>query len=178
MNDLQRPLEKIANEVKGANASKHIGEVSKSVEKLGRHISDSAAMQSVDLLTESEVEELRKLVTLGAESNDYTSERLKDEAAQGMYMQLSDLGFIQCVFTFDGNVHYLGHTPKANWAIARHDKLAEIERMRKAEAERVRDEDRRHSRNNVIIGWFLGLATAALPYLAGLISSLPPLQSR
>ena len=160
--ELRRPLDGIANSVSCvgrsvAEASKSSDDVRKSVDKLGKRISDSAAMQSVDLLTESEVEELRNLVSLGAESNDYASERLKDDAIQGMYLQLSDLGFIQCLFAFDGDVHYLGHTPKANWAIARHDKLAEIEKQKKAEDEARRKSDRKHQRIDMLIG-FVGIS--------------------
>lgn len=181
--EMRRPIESVASKVGVVGesikeASKYTRAVQKSVDALGKHVSDASAIQSVDLLTDTEIDELRQLINLGDESREYASERVQDEAVKGMYLQLSDLGFIGCLTVDDGNVIYLGHSPKASWAVTRHDRLAEIEAQRKAEAERVRDEDRRHSRNNVIIGWFLGLATAVVPYVVNLLAQLPILQAQ
>lgn len=175
--ELRRPLDGIASSVGNvgrsvAQASKSTDEIRRSIDNLGKRVSESSAMQSVDLLTDDEIDELRKLVSLGDGAKGYAASRLESEAVQGMYLQLSDLGFIHCFRDFDGDILYVDYDPKANWAIARHDKLAELEARRKEEVNRIRDEDRKHSRNNVIIGWFLGLATAAIPYLVNLVSSL------
>ncbi|MEG0505748.1 MAG: hypothetical protein RR547_13955, partial [Raoultibacter sp.] len=59
--NLRRPLEEIARRVNEAGGgaektAKATDEVRKSVDKLGKKITDSSAIQSVDLLTEDEIE--------------------------------------------------------------------------------------------------------------------------
>ena len=172
--ELRRPLDGIANSVGDvgkfvAEASKSTDRVRKSVDALGKRVSDASAMQSVDLLTDEEVDELRKLVSLGDGANKYVSARLEDEAVQGMYLQLSDLGFIHCFRDFSGGILYTGYDPKANWAIARHDKLAEIEKQKKMEAETLRKSDRKHQRIDMLIGFVGGIVAAlVISYITAL----------
>lgn len=148
-NELKRPLDSIAS----------------SVDRLGTSISDSSAIQAVDLLTDAEIDELRELIRLGDAGGGYAASRLGDEAVAGMYLQLSQLGFVECAREFGGGLVYLGHSQKANWAVARHDLLEEERKRQKAEAERARKEDRKHDRINMLIGWLFGLATAMLSAL-------------
>ena len=171
--ELRRPLDGIADKVGSvgksvSDASKATAEVKKSVDRLGKHVSDASAMQSVDLLTDVEVDELRQLVSLGDEARGYAASRIQDEAVRGMYMQLSDLGFIHCA-TYDDVTAYIGHDPKANWAIARHDKLAEIARQKKAEDEARRKSDRKRQRIDMLIGFVGGIVSAlVISYITAL----------
>ena len=165
--ELRRPIDGVASKVGGversiAEARRSTDEIRKSVDKLGELVSNSAAIQSVDLLMSDEIDELRRLVELGDNAKEYTKSRLENESARGMYMQLSDLGFIYCFRDFSGNVFYAGHDPKANWAIARHDKLAELEKQRKAEAEALRKSDRKRQLIDLLIGFVGGIVSALL----------------
>ena len=66
--ELRRPLDGIASSVVNvgrsvAQASKSTDEIRRSIDNLGKRVSESSAMQSVVLLTDDEIDELRKLVS-------------------------------------------------------------------------------------------------------------------
>lgn len=137
--------------------------LSKYLSKIHQGITDSNTVQAVDLLTAEEISELRKLVSLSREeASAYTEARLKDPSYQGMYSQLSSLGFIVCVRAFDGSMHFIDVNPEANWAISRYDKKLEQEKMKEKEAKRQRLFDRTFSLLTLVIGWILGIFTPVL----------------
>ena len=81
-----------------------------------------------------------------------------------MYLQFSDLGLVTCVQYSGGNVVYYGHHPKAEWAVAHHDRKAAEARARAEAEERRHRETLRSSQRNIVIGWALGLVTALVSF--------------
>lgn len=146
MSDLARPITAVAKGIREASS----------------RAAKATTIQAVDLLTDEEVEELRALVSLGSNAGEYAFDRLKDPANAGMYLQLSDSGFINCCLLAGGPIVFEGVSEKAHWAIARHDRQKAAEEEAKAEQKRMRKEDRRNARLNLLLGWLLGLATAVI----------------
>lgn len=145
-----------------SNGSKAISkDLKKGLEKLSNEVSDTFALQAVDLLTKPEIDELRKLVSLDkADAEKYASARMKDLSFQGMYLQLSDLGFIHCLPTFDGTLYFIGVSPKASWAIDRYDKRLAQEEQQKRELRHQRWMDRIFAVGSgiggTVVGFLLG----------------------
>ena len=140
--------------------SKASKEESKSLKYLSRSIVGSSAVQAADLLTGLEIDELEKLASLGDKADAYAEKRLRDETAQGMYLQLSDLGFMSCIQAIDGSVVFFRLTQKALWVVERRRKQEASDRLRQAE-------ERRHwwvgqlvQAAFIALGWLLGLLTA------------------
>lgn len=145
-------------------------EVSKSLDQIGKGFTNLGSAQSVDLLTEKEVNELRKLVSLDLpEAQRYSIGRVKDPEILGMYQQLSDLGFINVIQDLTGSFFLTYVYPRANWAIYRFDKKVEEEKARNAEIKRQRRTDRLFSLLVLISGWILGLFS---PTIIDFIASL------
>lgn len=76
----------------------------------------------VSMLTESEIDELRKLIDSSGNVLAYSSSRIADgaEGVAGMYLEFSDLGLV--FIDNGGNVAMV--RPKAHWAVEKHDQLA------------------------------------------------------
>ena len=106
-------------------------------------------------------------------------EEIKDiERYKGMYLQFSDLGLVTCVQYSGGNVVYYGHHPKAEWAVAHHDRKAAEARARAEAEERRHRETLRSSQRNIVIGWALGLVTALVSFALAHIGDLAALMAR
>ena len=132
-------------------------------ERLEGVIADTAAIQAVDLLTSDEIELLKELVASPPSSlAQLVKDMNSDAVRQGMLFQLSDLGFLEGFKVHGGDVLGCYPTPKAAWAIARYDKRMEKEALQKAEAERIRKEDRKHQLIDIVIGWVLGILSGAV----------------
>lgn len=126
-------------------------------------IADTAAIQAVDLLTAEEVDLLRDIVSCApGKLGETIAEANADPVRKGMLSQLSDLGFVYGLKVMSGDIVGCEPTPKAAWAIARYDKRAEREALRKAEADRIRKEDRKHQLADIVIGWVLGILSGAV----------------
>ncbi|GEM_PF-3735020 len=136
-------------------------DLKKGLEKLSNEVSDTFVLQAVDLLTKPEIDELRKLVSMdNTDAEKYASARMKAPSFQGMYLQLSDLGFIHCLSTFDGMLHFIGVSPKASWAIDRYDKRLAQEKQQKREFRHQRWMDRIFAVGSgiggTVVGFLLG----------------------
>lgn len=159
----------------GAKADSQLGQ---SVRTMSASIVDSNAMLAVDLLTDAEIAELRELIRLGADASDYGIERARNPALRGMYMQLSDIGFLHCPVAWGGQLIRVHVDPKAHWAVARHEQRAAEERRRVEAEERRHRETLRNSRWNLLLGWALGLVTAAAPAILGYLGDMAGLIAR
>lgn len=161
---LQDVSESLSRSMKEANKS-----FGKNIRELSQTITNGYPMQSVDLLVESEIDELKKLVSLQEpELSEYASKRLEDPMYSGMYEQLSDLGFICCIKVFGGGLVFVSVHPSAHWAIVRYEKKVELEEQKKKEAKRQRRMDYLLSLLAVAFGWVLGIiSTWVLPVLMG-----------
>lgn len=119
-------------------------------------------INSIDLLTDEEIEELR-ILTSGTDAEFARAREVEgDELHQGMYLQFQELGLIECVKYLGGNFAYFGHSPKAEWAVRHHDRKAVEAKARQEAEERRHRETLRSSRWNIVLGWVLGLITAFL----------------
>lgn len=174
-----RTLRNIASETKAgfssvassiSDGSKTIGKgLDNQIGKLSKRMSDTFALQAVELLTKPEIEELRKLVSLErSEASKYASLRVEDPAIRGMYSQLSDIGFIICVGDFSGGLHFVDVSPKANWAISRYDAKIDREKVEAEERAHQRRNDRLFNIGSLFLGWFLGLLTSLVTVLISL----------
>lgn len=133
--------------------------ISDGISALDRHLVDSSAIQAVGLLTKDEIDELRTLIELGDKAAEFAASRMDDPIALGMYLQLSDLGFIHCVSDMSGGHFLIGVDPKASWAVARFDGK-EAERLEKLRAEeRERKRASRRQWGFALLGWSLGLVS-------------------
>lgn len=149
----------------GSNLKSGFGSIAKNLSKN----SDAVAIQAVDLLTEPEIYELKKLASLSSdEASQYVSNCTQDPIIRGIYLQLSDLGFIHCTTDFGKQFIFHGLSPKANWAINRYDRKVEAEKLKAKELKRQRRSDRLFSLFSLIVGWSLGLAT---PLITALITA-------
>lgn len=125
----------------------------------------------MDLLTDEEIDELRALAAvLDDEQEEFVRERVTNSRLAGMYDQFADIGLVQGQSLDGSRFLYDGMSPKADWAIARHDRLA-AERERREKAER-----RKWWLDELItfllglIMWLIGLFTPAIASVAqGLI---------
>lgn len=165
---LERGLRDLCTEIGGlrgiaADGVKADSQLGQSVRTMSDSIVDANAMLAVDLLTDAEVAELRELIRLGADASDYGVERAANPALRGMYMQLSDVGFLHCLVAWGGRLAHVHVDPKAHWAVARHEQRAEEERRRAEAEERRHRETLRNSRWNLLLGWALGLVTGRRP---------------
>ncbi|GJC75248.1 hypothetical protein [Adlercreutzia equolifaciens] len=155
-----------------------LDDVTRAIKNAGENVAKSSVPQSVDLLTDDEIEELRILVS-GHEAEFARFEEIKDiERYKGMYLQFSDLGLVTCVQYSGGNVVYYGHHPKAEWAVAHHDRKAAEARARAEAEERRHRETLRSSQRNIVIGWALGLVTALVSFALAHIGDLAALMAR
>lgn len=161
--DLDRAMDGVANAVgdvadSGVASAKRI---EKSIDELGRRVMSATAIASVDLLSSTEVDELRSLIAAD-DPGAYAESRMKDEAVSGMYLQLAELGLIHCLRAYDGYIVFAGVDPKAAWAVGRRELREREEADRKAEAECRRAEDRKHDTRNMIVGWVAGVVSSLL----------------
>lgn len=161
---LKQPIENVSKAVNSKGER-----IEKSLKDMQVSMANASAIQAVDLLTDDEVDELRILVELGSEAGQRVAELSADDRMFGMYAQLSDSGFIHCMRILGGGLICHGVDPKASWAIARHDYTKKLEADRKALEEQHRKEDRKHQRNDLALGFLLGILT---PIILSAIRSL------
>lgn len=135
--------------------------IRKSAKQVSETILSASAIAAVDLLTNEEIDELRNLISADNPVS-LAQERMKDSSVAGMYLQLSDIGLIDCFVDFSGDLVFAGVNPKAAWAVGRRDLRDREAAERKAEAELRRKDDRRHDTRNMIIGWVAGVISSLL----------------
>ena len=160
---VSRSIQAASSDVSGSS-----DKLRKSLEGIGKGVRDSSAFSAADLLTSAEIEELRLLVDAGDSANEVAGKRLESgESVRGMYLQLSDIGFMHCYKMLDGGIVFVTIDPKAAWAVERHD-LRERERAEaRAEVERRRSEDAKRQLIYLVIGWVVGIASTPLGDLLG-----------
>lgn len=133
------------------------GKIPEQIARLSSTVRDSVGIQSVDLLTELEIEKLRGLSDHADNLTEYAEAEMKsDSSASGVYRQLGDLGLIQTLSAYDGSVIVIGISPKSEWAIARFDRRAEAERLDKADARREKIIGYLIQALYILFGWLLG----------------------
>ncbi len=141
-----------------------MGDNSREIIKCLRNV---AAVNAVDILTDEEIDELRKLVSLDNKAaSEYVDKQLQNDSKKGLYLQLTDLGFLNCVELNGGRVSYFGYEQKTNWAVRHHDHHAE-------ERKRRQKKEQRFETRLLIIGGAIGLvasvATAFFERLFGVL---------
>lgn len=137
------------------------------LDALGDRVASSLAVQAVDLLTDEEIDELRALAAVpDDEQEEFVRERVTNCRLAGMYDQFADIGLVQGQSLDGSRFLYDGMSPKADWAIARHDRLAaDRERREKAERRKWRL-DKLITVLLALLGYIVGLAT---PYFTNLL---------
>ena len=135
--------------------------IQKGAKQVSETILSASAIAAVDLLSSEEIDELRGLIS-AEDPVSLARERMKDNAVAGMYAQLSDIGLLRCLRDFNGNPVFIAVDPKAAWAVGRRDLRDREAAERKAEAERRREDDRKHDTRNMIIGWIAGVISSLL----------------
>lgn len=110
----------------------------------------------VSMLTESEIDELRRLIDSSGDVLAYSSSRIADgaERVAGMYLEFSDLGLV--FIDNGGNVAMV--RPKAHWAVEKHDQLA-------AQALAVKRRRNRHD-------WAMAAIAAASGIVGAIVGAL------
>ena len=137
-----------------------IDKVEVKTDKLEGVIADTAAIQAVDLLTKEEIDLLRGITSLShQELQQLVKEANADPVRKGMLSQLSDLGFVYGFKVASGDIVGCEPTPKAAWAISRHDRRIEIEAEREKKERQQRRFDRYATLGGIALGWLLGLAS-------------------
>lgn len=134
---------------------------------------DRASIQAADFLTDEDIEELRALLSLPwSESALRLRGAQGDPVRAGRIRLLVEHGFLDGIATQDGGTTVSGCSPKAAWAVARHDRLKQREAEEAEERKRQRKIDRALSVaiaiGSALFGWLLAqagniiaLATAA-----------------
>lgn len=137
-------------------------ETAMKLKELNGTVLSASAIQSVDLLTEPEIEMLRELgsMTVGPETDDYIGKVAADEALKGRYVQLSELGFIYGNEYLGGNLGYHGLSAKAGWAVDRYDRAVKRKQEEELELKRLRRSDRAFNIETLVLGWALGILSA------------------
>lgn len=110
----------------------------------------------VSMLTESEIDELRRLIDSSGNVLAYSSSRIADgaERVAGMYLKFSDLGLV--FIDNGGNVAMV--LPKAHWAVEKHDQLAA----------QALAEERRRNRHD----WAMAAIAAASGIVGAIVGAL------
>lgn len=149
--EIRRSLDKLtARTSEISDALERIDRTQRAAAKCSREAFD------VSMLTESEIDELRRLVASSGNVLAYSLSRIADgaERVAGMYQEFSDLGL---VFTDNGG-NVVMVCPKAHWAVEKHDQLA---------AQR-RAEERRRNRHD----WAMAAIAAASGIVGAIVGAL------
>lgn len=151
--ELRRSVDKLASRASAISDSlERIDRTQRAAAKTTREPFD------VSMLTESEIDELRKLIDNSGDVLAYSSSRIADgaEMVAGMYLEFSDLGL---VFTDNGgNVAMV--CPKAHWAVEKHDQLAA----------QTRAEEHRRNHHD----WAMAAIAAASGIVGAIVGGLLP----
>lgn len=134
---------------------KSVDGVSKAVSELRR--SEGRVAVDVDLLTSSEVEELRLLIEHEDDMESFANSRIGElgQMAEGMYAEFQRLGLIH-----RSNGVPIVITPMAHWAVEKHSQRA-------AERERKELARRRFERNITILAGVIGLVASIVGAVIG-----------
>lgn len=132
------------------------------IDELGSSLTNAIAVQTVDLLTDEEVDELRSLIEIG---DDFVEQPVP-KSKRGMYVQLCHSGFIECLQDVNDRLILIRVSPKAGWAVNRHDMRKAREAAKAEEDAALRAEERRFDRKMMLEGFALGfLSGVAAPLI-------------
>lgn len=128
--------------------------------EISASLKNGNTITSSDLLTDADVEELRLLLSLpSSEIQARSKAGMKDPVMAGRYRLLCNAGFLDGAAVCSGDTIVFGCNPTAAWAVAKHDRLKEIEADAAKERKRQRRIDRFFSIligfGGVILGWVL-----------------------
>ena len=127
------------------------------IHEIATSVHTGTAMGAIDLLTESDIGELRLLLAVSPDEREAVFvSRIEDGDRELVYRTLANLGFIECLYTWDGEMKFVGTTPKAAWAVNRYDERKENERRESRRRVREIDVNSVVALASVVVGWLLG----------------------
>ncbi len=144
----------------------------RALREIASYLRNGNSISSVDLLTEADVEELRILISLpDHELHERVKEQLKNPIMAGRYRLLSDVGLLDGLALMDGSTAIYACNPKAFWAVAKHDRLKEMEALIEKERRRQRRNDRVFSIVTLFLGAILGIIASNISEIISLLAS-------
>jgi len=144
------------------------------IEELTKAVRDATSLQSIEHLSEAEIDELRQLIAHEerGDAADFAQSRMVSDDGEplspaiGIYQELDELGLIAGSSLWGGGYLFADINPRGYWAVERHDLIAEEDRLERELEEERYQRDRKADRRIMMWSSIAGAVLGAVITLA------------